>query len=227
MSVRLQRRKLKFVAFDMDGVLADVKSSWQFVHEAFGRNNSGNLNRYKRGEITYDQFIESDIALWGHVHIRRIKAILDKVPIMLGAREVFKYIRLAGLRTALISAGIAVLAERLKACLNMDHVFANEILADEQGFLTGEGIVRVSLLEKMKVLEELSITESFSLAECAVVGDSSYDVPMFRNVGVSIAFNSDEKEVRESADVVIENKDLREILPYLVSDSRRFARQGV
>jgi phosphoserine phosphatase len=66
----------------------------------------------------------------------------------------------------------------------------------------------------------MKLKRNFSLAECAVVGDSSYDIPMFKKVGLSIAFNSDEKNVQKSADIVIENKDLQEILPFLLPISR-------
>ena len=204
----------------MDGVLVDVKSSWQFVHEAFDKDNLENMNKYLSGRITYGQFVKSDIALWGHVRLDRIRSILDKVPVMLGAEQTFECLRSAGLKTALISAGLSILAERLQAILGLDLIFANEILTDQKGFLTGEGVVKVSLLDKLKVLNELSTTERISLVECAVVGDSSYDIPMFKKAGLSIAFNSEEKRVQKSADVVIKKKDLREILPYLIPHSK-------
>jgi phosphoserine phosphatase len=212
--------ELKVIVFDMDGVLVDVKSSWQFVHKEFGKNNLQNLKRYKSGEITYRELMRSDIALWGHVRLSRIKSILNKVPIMPGARQTCQCLRTSGLKMALISAGISILAERLQAILGLDYVFANEILADQQGFLTGEGIEKVNLLDKIKVLNRFSIAENFSLAECAVVGDSSYDIPMFKKAGLSIAFNSSEKSAQKSADRVIHKKDLREILPHIVPISQ-------
>ena len=221
MSAGKPHSNVRIVVFDMDGVLVDVKSSWQFVHEAFGKNNLRNLKKYESGEMTYGQLVESDIALWGHVHLDRIKNILTKIPVMPGAKQTFECLRNACFKTALISAGISILAERLQATLGLDYVFANEVLADQQGFLTGDGVVAVILLEKLKVLNELSTREGFSLAECAVVGDSSYDIPMFRKAGLSIAFNSEEKNVQKAADIIIEKKDLQEILPYLIPNCLR------
>lgn len=179
-----------------------------------------NLERYKGGKITYGQLVKSDIALWGHVRLDRIKNVLQEVPIMPGVKQTFDCLRNAGFKTALISAGISIVAERLQAILKLDHIFANEVLTDRRGFLTGEGLVTVGLLDKLKVLNRLSITEGFSLAECAVVGDSSYDIPMFKKEGLSIAFNSDEENVQKSADVFVEKKNLREILSYLIPDFR-------
>jgi hydroxymethylpyrimidine pyrophosphatase-like HAD family hydrolase len=44
---------------------------------------------------------------------------------------------------------------------------------------------------------------------------------MFKEVGLSIAFNTNETNVKKAADVVVKKKDLREILPYLVERSER------
>ena len=211
--------KLEIVVFDMDGVLVDVKSSWQFIHEAFGANNVENLKRYVEGEITYRELMRRDIALWGRVHIGKIRSILSNVPLMPGATEAFAGLKEAGLKTALISAGISVLADRLQAILKLDHVFANKVLTDRRGFLTGEGEEIVGLLDKFSVLRKLASSEKVSLRKCAVVGDSSYDIPMFGQAGLSIAFNTNDSKVRKSADVVVEKKDLREILPVLIERS--------
>ena len=207
---------LRIIVFDMDGVLVDVESSWQFIHEAFGANNRENVRRYVRGEINYKEFMRRDIALWGRVHIDKIRSILSNAPLMPGLVETFANLRKAGLKTALISAGVSVLADRLQAILKLDYIFANKVLTDQNGFLTGEGEEIVGLLDKLSVLKKLATKEKASLLECAVIGDSTYDVPMFRESGLSIAFNAKDSEVREAADVIVRKKDLREILPCLI-----------
>jgi phosphoserine phosphatase len=134
---------------------------------------------------------------------------------MPGAVETFAILKRVCLKTALISAGVSVLAERLNAVLELDYVYANKLLTDRQGLLTGEGEGTVGLLNKLDVLKKLAAVENVSLQECIVVGDSLYDVPMFKEAGLSIAFNADDHSVEEAADVVVKRKDLREILPYL------------
>jgi phosphoserine phosphatase len=208
-------QKLRLIVFDMDGVLVDVKSSWQFVHAAFGVDNRENVKQYVEGRMTYEELMKRDIALWGRVHIDKIRSILSRVQLMPGAVEAFAILKEACLKTALISAGVSVLAERLDAVLELDYVYANRLLTDRQGLLTGEGEGTVGLLNKLDVLKKLAAMENVSLQECIVVGDSLYDVPMFKEAGLSIAFNADDHSVEEAADVVVKRKDLREILPYL------------
>lgn len=215
MNARKQSRRPSIVVFDMDGVLVDIKSSWGCVHEAFGVDNMKNVERYLEGRITYGELMRRDIALWGRVHISKIRSILSKVPLMPGAAETFACLKKTTLETVVISAGVSILANRLQAILGLDRVFANRILTDQQGFLTGEGEETVGLLDKLRVLNRLVLTDGRSLAECAVIGDSIYDIPLFKKAGLSIAFNTNESNVKKAANVVIEKKDLREILPYI------------
>jgi phosphoserine phosphatase len=200
----------------MDGVLADINSSWQFVHQAFNVNNQDNLKEYLDGKIDYAEFMRRDIQLWGNVNIKIIKDILVKIPLMKGARSTIKQLRNAGYKTAIISAGISILAERIQNQLGINYAFANRLVANEDGMLTGEGEEVVNLLNKIAILRKLASREHTAPRCCAVVGDSEYDIPLFKEAGLSIAFNTNDKQVKELANVVIEDKDLRKILPHFI-----------
>lgn len=221
LSTRLTRHKactltIEIVVFDMDGVLVDINSSWQFVHKAFNVNNQDNLRRFLNSEISYVEFMKRDIALWGNIHIDTVKSVLAKAPLMKGAKSTVSQLKKAGYKTAIISGGISILAERVRKELGIDYTFANKITVNENGMLTGEGEEVVNLLKKTAVLERLASKEKTTPRCCAVVGDSMFDIPMFEEAGFSIAFNTDDKRVREAADVVIEGKDLKKILPYFI-----------
>ncbi|OGM12742.1 hypothetical protein A2V80_03795 [Candidatus Woesebacteria bacterium RBG_16_39_8b] len=49
-------------------------------------------------------------------------------------------------------------------------------------------------------------------SECVFVGDEVNDIPIFRKVGLSIAFNCSKQEVKDAADIVVDGNDLRLIL---------------
>ena len=200
----------------MDGVLVKTQSSWTSVHKVFDVDERETFERYLRGEFDYLEFMRKDIGFWGHVHINRIQTILNKVPIMSGAEDTFRVLHKEGHVTAIISSGISILAEKLKKKLGIHHVFANELLKDEKGFLTGEGNPVVPLWEKATVLHRLLKTLSIEPEQCAVVGDSIFDVPLFDLAGFSIAFNSKDKRVNNVADATIESDDLRDILPHFI-----------
>lgn len=207
---------VELIVFDMDGVLVDIDSSWMMVHRAFGTDNEDGFQRYIRGEISFMEFMRSDIRKWGRATIEQVKSILDKAPLMPGAKETIKTLRDAGYQTAIVSSGISLLAERVQRELRINHVLANRLIFDGEGRLTGEGEALVELHGKLKALERLTARLGITPAQTAVVGDSRFDAPMFRASAQAIAFNPKDVEAEKAADIVIRGKDLRRILPHLV-----------
>jgi phosphoserine phosphatase len=201
----------------MDGVLVDTDSSWQFAHKKLNVNNSDNLKQFLDHRISYLEFMKRDIELWGRVSIKTIENVLDEVPLMKGAKSTVAQLKRAGFKTAVISSGISILAERVQQELRIDFVFANRIVADINGVLTGKGVEVVNPLNKKAVLRKLAHHERTTPSRCAVIGDTVFDVPMFREAGLSIAFNTNDERVRKEANVTVEGKDLQKILPYLIS----------
>jgi phosphoserine phosphatase len=210
---------LKFVIFDMDGVLVDIDSSWQLVHRAFSAVNEDNFRRYLHGEIDYKEFMRTDISLWGKVRVRQIEDILDKAPLMPTAQGVISESKKRGYKTAIISSGISILAERVKRTFNIDYSFANKLVVDNEGLLTGEGEEVVELSSKDQVLKRLADKEKMQIKQCVAIGDSKYDISLFRESGLSIAFNTKDETVKKAADLVIDGTDLGKILPWLTSEN--------
>ncbi len=208
----------KLVVFDMDGVLTDIESSWRFVHQHFGLSNELAVRAYLNKEIDDFEFIKRDIALWKgvkeNISITEIKKILQGVPMMKGADECMKKLKERGIKTAIVSAGLDLLASRVASEIEIDHVYANGIESND-GILTGKGILRVSLMEKDVSIQKLARKMDIPLNRIVAVGNSHFDIPMFKICGLGIAFNPLDELTRNAADVVIEEKDLS-LLPDLI-----------
>jgi phosphoserine phosphatase len=209
----------KLVVFDMDGVLADTESSWVYVHRHFQVNNDHSLHAYLKGEIDDLEFIRRDIALWKAkepgVTEGRIDDILSKVPIMPGAKETVSALKGRGVRTAIVSAGIDLLSRRIARELGIDMELANGLSTDGTGRLSGEGVLRVKLMDKGDSVVEAARVYGIDLSETVAVGNSRYDVSMFERAGRGIAFQPMDGFVRDRADAVVEEKDLSLILGHL------------
>jgi len=206
----------KLVVFDMDGVLVDVGSSWVHVHRHFGVDNEHSLQAYLRGEIDDMEFIRRDVALWiardPTLTMERLRQILSTAPLMNGAKETVETLRKNGTRTAIVSAGIDLLAERVAIELKMDTFFANGFVADCAGRLTGEGILNVRLDGKDQKVKMLTDMFGLDKSDVVSVGNSRYDIPMFDVSGLGIAFCPEDDDTLERADRVVHEKDLRRIL---------------
>ena len=210
---------LRLVAFDMDGTLVDVGSSWAAVHAHFGEQNPEGLRRFLANEIDDEEFIRSDIAIWRrHVPelaIDDLEAILEQVPLMPGAAALFRGLRERGVRTAIVSGGIDLLARRLARELGIDVALANGFRLRSDGQLTGEGIVRVPIHGKEAVLGQLQRQLGVDVEETAAVGNSEIDVGLFRRSRLGIAFQPEDEEVRRHADRVVVERDLMSVLAAL------------
>ncbi|MCD6461268.1 MAG: HAD-IB family phosphatase [Thermoplasmata archaeon] len=212
--------KCRAVAFDLDGVLADVWSSWDWVHSHYGTNNEESYLAYKRGEIDDSEFMRRDIALWKSrkkpLHYRDIERTLEEVRLMKGARETVQTLREHGIKTAVVSAGLMPLAKRVARETGIEYVYANDLAVDGEGYILGEGVLKVALDDKatpfLSFLAEIDVEPH----EAAAVGNSYIDIPMMKKAGLGIAFNADDDDVARAADVVIEEKDLRFILPHIL-----------
>jgi phosphoserine phosphatase len=210
---------LKLVALDMDGTLVDIESSWASVHAYFGDRNDDGLRRFLANEIDDDEFVRTDIRIWWRhrpdLRLEELREILAGAPIMPGAETLIRGLRARGVRTAIISGGIDLLAHRVADDLGLDVVLANGFHAHADGRLTGEGVVRVPVLRKEEVLAALQAQLGVAPEETASVGNSEIDVGLFRRSRVGVAFRPADDAVRSGASVVLPGADLAPVLDVL------------
>jgi len=210
---------LELVIFDMDGVIADTISSWKYIHDYFGSSNERSVNEYLKGKIDDEEFIKRDVSQWkenGKLITRnKLVKILSNVTFMKGAKKCITGIKKHNVKTAIVSAGLDILAERMAEELGIDYAFANGIKTDDNGRLNGEGVIGVRLMYKDKTVNKLSSQLGIPLERIAAIGNSCFDIPMLEICGLGIAFNPEDDCVRQKADIVVEGNDLGNILHVL------------
>lgn len=210
---------LRLVAFDMDGTLVDVDSSWAAVHRHYDDHNQEGLRRFLANEIDDEEFIRSDVAIWQRhapsISVYDLERILAPVPLVPGAAAVLGELRRRRVRTAIVSGGLDVLARRVARELSIDLALANGVRVTADGRLTGEGIVRVPIHDKATALAHVQEMLGVSPRETAAVGNSDIDVGLFRRSRLGIAFRPADDAVRQGAQAIVPGPDLADILPEL------------
>jgi phosphoserine phosphatase len=168
------------------------------------------------GELDFSEALVERVRLLKGLSLDDAHVALDKMPFMPGAKELVDHLRSRGYKTAMISGGFTIAAERVGKNLGMDHVVANELLTDN-GHLTGE--VKGPLTEqgsKEYVLQRIAERYGIKPDECIVVGDGANDICIFKMARYAIAFNS-KPILREFADIVITEKNLEAVIPVIQS----------
>jgi phosphoserine phosphatase len=207
---------VKLVIFDVDGTILQ-SYSWQYIHQNLGTWNLAKKysEEFFKNQITYEEWARLDTALWKGQTIAKIREIIETMPYTIGARKTLAILKRRGIGTYLLSAGLSQVAERIQKETRIDGYAANTLLVRD-GILTGEVEVNVSFHSKDRnlphILQRFNVTQN----ECAAVGDDVTLIPLFKKVGLAIAFNPVSKAVERNAHIIIKERNLRRILPYLL-----------
>lgn len=181
------RRRFKLAALDMDGTVLEHNSSWVAIHKAFGTEHLGaaSLRLYTEGKIDYREFMRRDISSWPRGVTRsQIEEILSGYRLRHDAPEVMQELRAMGMKTALVTSGIDILAKDVARDLKMDYLVANSLRFSRDGVLQPMGVGRVDPTRKdlayKKLLRRIGINPKESIA----VGDTTYDLAFLKSAGL-------------------------------------------
>jgi len=218
--------KYKLVCFDVDGTLIDnVEYSWQIFHEFFKIDQNKRAKAKKafyNGEISYLEWAKHDLNLWIEKKAKKqdfIEAIKHAdLKLMQGASETLNELKQRNFKLAIISGSLSVILEHFIPNYKelFDDVYLSWIDFDQQGNIKKINATSFDMEHKATALKQIAEKENLSLKECVFVGDHDNDLKIAEEAGLSIAFNAHSEELKKVVNIVIEKKDLREILRYIL-----------
>ncbi|HII61745.1 HAD-IB family phosphatase [Pyrococcus horikoshii] len=193
---------MMLIAFDLEGTLTDMVS-WELLHKKFETCGLAKKNAelFFSGRISYEEWAKLDASLWKGRRREEVEEVFKEVSLKDYAEELFRWLKEKGFKTAIITGGLMCLAKKVAEKLNPDYVYANELVFNEKGEITGDVIVRVTFDNKGEILERLKRELNPTLT--VAVGDWKNDLPMFEVADISISLGEDH------ADYLA--KDLREV----------------
>jgi phosphoserine phosphatase len=216
--------KYKLVCFDLDGTLIDnLKFSWQVFHDYFQTDKHKRedaKNKFFNGEISYQDWAMHDIGLWKECNAKKENFIdaLKNLKLMQGAMDTLNELKNRGIKLAIISGSINIILEHFIPDFEyyFDYIFISRINFDKHGNISEVKATEYDMDGKALALQEIAKNENLSLSECVFVGDFLNDKKVMQKAGLAIAFNCGHDELKQVADIVIDKKDLREILKYIL-----------
>jgi len=210
------RNALRLVAMDCDGVLIDTHQILELAQKVGIKQEVEALMKQWRQESGSPSLYHlKAVSMLKGLGYTDAKEVAQNLPLMPGAEEAVRALKDHGLKIAIITNGYYITTGALKEKLRVDYVFANELLFEE-GVATGKVIENIGDADaKVRALKEIIQMEGIGLDQCAAVGDGINDYLIVKQAGLGIAFNAD-RVLRQVADVIIEERDLRAIVPEIV-----------
>jgi phosphoserine phosphatase len=168
-------------------------------------------SRAMNGEIDFAAAVRARVALLKGLPARVLDEAAQRIRITQGAPSLVATMRANGARTALVSGGFGIFANRIGTALGFDVVVANE-LEIEAGQLAGR--VREPILgreAKLETLLRLSRELGISPVAALAVGDGANDLPMLEEAGLGVAYRG-KPAVAARARMRVDHADLTALL---------------
>jgi len=166
------------------------------------------------GKIDFFESLIKRVSLLKGAKQERIEKICAELPYTKGAKETISELKKMGYKVVCFSGGYESATVPAQNVLGYDAQFANFFHfknGELTGLLGGEMMFSDS---KGKMLKRLQTLMNVEECDTLAVGDGANDLSMFNYAGKRAAFCA-KPILKEHANIIVENKDLTELLNYL------------
>lgn len=206
---------MKLAVFDFDSTLMDGETLEFFAREiGIEREIKDITDKAMRGEIDFFESLNKRVSLLKGLSVDVINDICSKLPVMNGAETTIKTLKNKGYTVVCFSGGFKNATVPFVEKYGLDCEFSN-ILHSKDGLLTG--LVGGEMMfsdSKGQILQRLQRIMKITPSDTLVVGDGANDLSMFKFADKRVAFCA-KPILKERANIVIDNKNLSELLNYL------------
>jgi len=203
---------MKLAVFDFDSTLMDGETI-DFLADELGLKEevSSITELAMAGKLDFFESLTKRVAFLKGLEANRVKTICQNLPYMNGAKETISELKKLGYGVVCFSGGFRDATDYAQDILGYDSNFSN-ILHSKDGVLTGlvGGDMMFNFSKGdmlLRIQKLLNVTKSNTL----VVGDGANDLSMFEFADKKVAFCA-KPIVKESANIIVDRKDLTEIL---------------
>lgn len=203
------------VVLDVDSTLIhDEVIELLAEHAGAGERVARITERAMRGELDFAQSLKERVSTLRGLDESVFADVAARIRVTDGVPELVDAVHAAGGLVGVVSGGFHELVDGLAERFGLDRWRANRLVVAD-GILTGDvdGPV-VDAAAKESALREWAQDAGVALSRTVAIGDGANDLRMMHAAGLSVAFCA-KPAVRAAADVVVDTRDLSQVLPLL------------
>lgn len=206
----------------MDGTIFSHKSIWTQLTIKLGTGKEHKAAAGKYLQTDYDELVHVVIGkIWRGKPAQPFLDLINQAQYLPNVKETFKELKKQGHTLAIISSGPQQLVDRAKKELSILYGIGNT-LDIKDGIITGNyqypdgtSMWPVHDNNKDEHARILAKQTGIPLTNAIAIGDSKNDIPLFKAVKTSIAFNTQDEEVIKAATYHVKGNNLKEIIKYV------------
>jgi phosphoserine phosphatase len=190
--VDLMLERFRVLVMDMDSTLITIECIDEIADMQGLKSEVAEITEAAmRGELDFRDSLLKRVALLEGLDASTLDRVFEqRLKLSKGAKSLLDAMKIAGLRTVLVSGGFTYFTERLQQSLPLDLTRAN-VLEVSKGKLTGR--VKGEIIDaqaKRSTVEQECATLGVSTAAAIVIGDGANDLEMMAVAGLSVAYRA-------------------------------------
>ena len=161
------------------------------------------------GEINWEEGLKERVYALRGIDYNRAYEIAQSLEIMPGAIQLCSFLKKSGWKIVAVSGGFTIITDRLIKELYLDKIFSNKLIFKNNKL----DDVDISVTSDKSLSVKSYIEDNgYTKDEVIVVVDGAYDLKLFNLSSFTVGFCAVEL-VKKKADVVIERKNLADLIP--------------
>ncbi|WP_349898098.1 phosphoserine phosphatase SerB [Parafrigoribacterium soli] len=203
------------VVLDVDSTLIENEVIELLAEAAGSLSRVADITfRAMNGELDFERSLRERVATLAGLDDGVFERVAAQIRVTAGVAEMIDGVHAAGGKVAVVSGGFHELVDDLAERLGLDYWRANRLEVVD-GRLTGglHGPI-IDAAAKAATLHEWALDAGVPMRQTVAVGDGANDLPMMAAAGLSVAFDA-KAPVRDEADLIMDRRDLGQLLPLL------------
>ncbi|MEM1645501.1 MAG: HAD family phosphatase [Ignisphaera sp.] len=213
---------MNIYAFDVDGTLTPIRSSWWFAKVALGLGNrsKGFASYFFNGLISYEEWVFLELQLFKGLNVNTFNQIMKAIPWRYGIEELIDFRRSKPMDFFIaVTGGFGFLGKRAVDELGFDDYIGVE-LEVKDNILTGSPISYPDFHGKGTALLDYLYVRGIEFDKLLCIGDNVNDIDMFKCCDISIAFCPSNGLSKNDVNVYIPSCNIRKLVNLLRTISR-------